>query len=206
MRHEDLFFAVLVIIALVIGGLGLMIRTMPGYIATLGTPGTGSGTASPGLFGAASSLTAVLIMTMGNALSLKGGYDDVPGVLFLILLLCIALQKAAYLTPLYRLTWDETGITGPGTLWLPPIGPRRVTLRWAEIRQRETFAALSDGTAGPSRGISRGFRLIGADGRRIVWTEKFSNCRHLGEDVSTYRPDLSRPLFWPRPRTDVTHT
>lgn len=104
-------------------------------------------------------------------------YASPPSQLLAVVFLPIALFVASYLSPIWEIQWDETGLTGPGNYMVPPFGPRRSLMRFDQI----TFAG-SD-TLG-------GFYVEDANGARIRWNGLHTGAPALMDHIMRVRPDL----------------
>ena len=96
----------------------------------------------------------------------------------LILAICFGFGGiwVAYTTlPIFRLSWNDEGITGPTSSL---FAPTRVTIAWSEVRSVAPTLAGS-------------IRLEAIDGRCIYWSTAFSGHALPLQELRQRRPDLS---------------
>ena len=82
-----------------------------------------------------------------------------------------------YLNRSFDVTWDETGIEGPTSYWLPPIGRGRARINYCDIKK-----------AGTDWGSSN--CIWDENGTKIMWSYLYRGHNQIDEHLEKMRPDL----------------
>ncbi len=124
---------------------------------------------------------SVIIMG-GGGLFLLGPWiistSALPGYLGIV---CIALAGISLtgLLPIYRVTWDQAGITAPATFCgMPRPGPKRV-FTW-------------DGITAAGGDLLGNHMLVDRTGQKLRWNFSYRGHHALLGAIAAYRPDLFR--------------
>lgn len=92
-------------------------------------------------------------------------------------MLVAALLIATSFLPVYRVNWDEDGITGPTSLWPIPFGPKPGRILWEDVEE------VGTDTGG-------GWFVADEAGRKVRWNSFYSGYPHLMQEVAVQCPWL----------------
>ncbi len=179
LNHKDASIEHLVLTAILLAVSGLAFAAIRRFIARSGPKALQGDGGSVGPSRVLVGLT-VLIGTAVGAVALYAFVSKNGGTPALVVglgAILLSIVSATNFWPIYDISWGAKGISGPTSLWFPPIGPKRKHLEWDRI-------------AGAGQAPNGNWFVVDRDGSKVMWNWVYCGYAHLIDAVTDNCPHL----------------